>query len=443
MKISSKRISVIGLGKLGAPMAACFAHKGCPTIGLDVDRRKVASLESGQAPVFEPGLEALIRSSHACLCGTQDYDYAVMNTDVTFIAVPTPSCEDGTFSMRYVSGAAEQIGQVLRHKQRYHLVVLTSTVMPGATGGELLKVLEASSGKTAGMDFGLCYSPEFIALGSVIHDFLNPDFVLIGESDPTAGELLESLYYQVCDNRPAAARMNFVNAELTKLCVNTFVTTKISFANMIARICERLPGGDADVVTAALGLDSRIGRRYLKGSISYGGPCFPRDNNALAAIGRNVGAPAIIAEATDTFNRGQVHWLADLVKSRLPAGGGVGILGLAYKPNSEVVEESPGLLLAEALADEGISVFTYDPVAQANSAAFLDGTITSMPAASDLIEHADVIVVTTPWEEFRCLDAHFSRPGAPRIVIDCWRMFQDNPIEGVEYIPLGMGRRAA
>src|SRR5262249_32804959 len=206
----------------------------------------------------------------------------------------------------------EAIGRALRAKQRFHLVVLTSTVMPGTTGGPVRAALEEASGKRVGQDFGLCYGPEFIALGSVIRDFLNPDFVLIGESDLRSGAMLESLYKEVCENDPPVARMNLVNAEITKLSINSYVTTKISFANMLARICEKLPEADVDVVTAALGLDSRIGTKYLKGAVSYGGPCFPRDNRAFAALARQLDAPADLPEATDPFNRAQARVLAAL-----------------------------------------------------------------------------------------------------------------------------------
>src|SRR5439155_850689 len=231
---------------------------------------------------------------------------------------------DGAFSLKYVLAAAKAVGQVLKHKTAYHLVVLTSTVMPGATGGQLLPALEEASGKRCGTDFGLCYSPEFIALGSVIRDFLNPDFCLIGESDPRSGDILEALYKRTWENNPAVARMNFVNAEIAKLAVNTYVTTKISFANMLARVCEKLPGANVDTVTAALGLDSRIGPKYLKGAVSYGGPCFPRDNLAFAALADQVGAPADIAQVTDRFNRRQLVWLADVVEGHIPDGGMVG-----------------------------------------------------------------------------------------------------------------------
>ncbi len=254
------------------------------------------------------------------LTATQNIEEATRSTQITFIVVATPSEPNGGFSLRFVLPVCEAIGRVLRSKTEFHLICLTSTVLPGMTGGEVLETLERASGKQVGRDFGLCYSPEFIALGSVIRDFLNPDFLLIGESDSRSGDLLESLYQQVCQNSPAVARMNFVNAEMAKLAVNTYITTKISFANMLARICEQIPEANVDVVTKAIGLDSRIGGKYLKGAISYGGPCFPRDNLALTHLAHEIGAPADIAEATHRFNLSQVSWLADLVQRHAAAG---------------------------------------------------------------------------------------------------------------------------
>src|SRR3990170_4217050 len=262
-------VSVVGIGKLGAPVAACFASCRHSVIAVDVNPEIIFLLNSGQAPVYEPGLEELIRQNQDRILGTDDFHKAVLETQVTFILVPTPTDAQGGFSLQYVRAAGESIGDALRNKKDYHLIVLTSTVMPGATGSSVLPLLEERSGKRCGVDFGLCYSPEFVALGSVIRDFFHHDLLLIGESDPRSGRLLAELYKQVCKNDPPIARMNFVNAELTKLAVNTFVTTKISYANMLARICEGLPDADVDVITAALGLDSRIGRKYLKGAIGY------------------------------------------------------------------------------------------------------------------------------------------------------------------------------
>jgi len=285
-------ISIVGLGKLGSPLAACFAARGFYVWAVDGDAQKIEALNRGIPPVQEPGLAELLRESQGRLKAIQDMERAVRDSEATFIVVGTPSEPSGGFSLRNVLPTCEAIGRAVRAKQAFHLVVLTSTVMPGSTGGDVKAALERASGKRCGENFGLCYSPEFVALGTVIRDFYFPDFLLIGESDPRSGEMLAELYQRVCKNSPTAARMNFINAEITKLAVNTFITTKISYANMLARLCERLPEADVNVVTDTLGLDSRIGPKYLKGAVSYGGPCFPRDNRALAALA--VRAPSSI-----------------------------------------------------------------------------------------------------------------------------------------------------
>jgi UDPglucose 6-dehydrogenase len=436
------RVSVIGLGKLGSPMAACFAAKGITTVGVDINPNYVEAINEARAPVFEPGLAELLVEGRQFLRATTELREATAETDVSFVIVPTPSEDGGGFSLRYVLPAMEAIGRVLAEKRSYHLVCLTSTVMPGATGGPVREALEATSGKKAGVDFGLCYSPEFIALGSVIRDFLNPDFLLIGESDEHAGALLADLYGNVVDNDPAIARLNFANAELAKISVNTYVTTKIAFANMLARICERLPEADVDEVTAAIGLDSRIGPKYLRGAISYGGPCFPRDNLALAALARSLEAPAYVAEATDAANRDGIRRLAELVIDRLPPGGTAGVLGLSYKPNTDVVEESPGLQLAQTLAEHGVSTVAYDPAAIPNARRALNSaTVVFAESAADCVRAADVVVIATAWREFTALSgAEFERDGDPRVVIDCWRLLRSEDLDGVaEYVALGVG----
>ena len=434
-------VSVVGLGKLGAPLAACLAAKGLRVIGVDADLHKVQAINEGHAPVYEPQLEEFIRKANGRLTATCDIAEAVTASEITFVVVATPSESDGGFSLRYALPVCREIGWALRDKPGFHLVVLTSTVMPGMTGGPVRAALEKASGKVAGRDFGLCYGPEFIALGSVIRDFLNPDFVLIGESDPRSGAQLEALYRTVCENAPRAARMNFVNAELAKLSVNTFVTTKISFANMLARICERLPGAEVDTVTAALGLDSRIGARYLKGAISYGGPCFPRDNHALVALAREIGAPADLAEATDRFNRSQVQWLANLAQSCAPLSSTVGILGLTYKPDTDVVEEAPGLLLARELAQRGVPLVLYDPACDPHCIEGRDGDIYWAQTPGECVEHSEVVILTMPWPECCSVPREqWARHSPPRTVIDCWRALDHlEHQDGVRYLPLGMG----
>jgi UDPglucose 6-dehydrogenase len=419
-------------------MAAVMAHKGHTVVGVDVNPDFVAAIQQGRAPVNEPGLAEMIRANRERLSATESYEDALMATDVTFIIVPTPSDPDGTFSMRYVLSAAEKIGAVLRKKKDWHLVVLSSTVMPGSMGGTLLPALEAHSGKKCGIGFGLCYNPEFIALGSVVRDMLNPDMILIGESDKRSGAILEELYTGVCDSSPRIQRMNYVNAEVTKLSVNTFVTTKISYANMLAQVCETLPGADVDVVTSAIGCDSRIGRKYLRGALGYGGPCFPRDNVAFSALARLNGVPALLAEATDAVNRRQVPRLAELILSRLPKDGTAGILGLSYKPDTEVIEESQGVAIAKHLLKAGARVVVYDPAALENAKPHLVGRVTFARSAAECARAADVLAITTPWAEFKKLTASDVERAAA--IIDCWRVLAQTSLAATNaYLTLGSG----
>ena len=432
-------VSVVGLGKLGACMAACFAARGHIVTGVDCSISTIQLINSGKPPVFEPALAEKIAESSSRLKATEDYTEAMLNSDVTFVVVPTPSEEHGGFSLQYVEKAVQQIGAVLRQKNEYHLVVLTSTVLPGSCEYSVLPILEEASGKRCGQHFGFCYHPEFIALGSVIRDFLNPDFILIGEADAASGDKLAAFYQNVCENHPPVARVSLINAELAKIAVNTFVTMKISFANTLAAICEQLPGGDVDEVVRAIGLDTRIGSRYLKGALGYGGPCFPRDNVALAYLARGLGLRAALAEATDEYNRTIVPRLVNRIES-LSIQGTVAVLGMGYKPDTTVIEESQGLELARQLAARGLNVLVYDPRTLDNARQALGDAVRYGASLEDCVRQADLLVLTTPDREFARLhtDSCPLRPG--QAVFDAWRIlrgqFESNGEVG--YLPLGV-----
>ena len=432
------KVSVIGLGKLGSPMAAVLAAKGHRVFGADVSERYVDCINRGEAPVFEPGLKEMLAKAGGRLSATTDVREAVGHSDATFLIVPTPSGADGRFSMKYVLDAAQAVGEALRDKPGYHRVVLTSTVMPGDTRSQLLPALEKASGRKCPQDFGLLYSPEFISLGSVIRDMLRPDMVLIGESDPASGEWLAGFYQGVTENSPRAARMSFANAELTKLALNTFVTTKISYANMLAQICEALPDGNVDAVTQALGLDTRIGPKYLKGGVGYGGPCFPRDNVALSALAKSLGVPAPLPATTDAVNNMQVDRYRCIVEALLPPGGTVGILGLAYKPGTNVVERSQGLDLARVLAERGVAVRCFDPWAAEAARSVLPDSVGFASSAAECAQAADVVVLTLPAPEFLLSAEDLARPGQPRSVLDCWRLLDRQALSAAcNYVGLG------
>jgi UDPglucose 6-dehydrogenase len=433
-------ISVVGLGKLGAPLAAVLASKGFDVVGVDLNQAFVDALNAGKAPVEEPRLQELIDANRSRLKATTNIDEAILATEVTFVIVPTPSDASGRFSNAALLGAMKSIGLALRRKDSYHVVVVTSTVMPGSTGGEIRQALEQHSGRRVGPQLGLCYNPEFIALGSVVRDMLRPDMILIGESDKTAGDLLESIYAKSCDNTPTIRRMNFVNAELTKISVNTFVTTKISYANMLADICDRLPDADVDVVTQAVGTDSRIGVKYLKGATGYGGPCFPRDNVAFARLARELGARAELAEATDTVNRYQVERVLGAIDARLTDSGVIGVLGLSYKPDTAVIEESQGVALVERLLDLGRRVIVYDPEAIPLAQQTIRRPFEAATSAADCVQRSSLVVVMTPWPEFSSIPIEAYQRSTNRLtVIDCWRSTPRTVLSVADVVFLGQG----
>ena len=429
------KLSIIGLGKLGAPMAAVFACAGYNITGTDYNSGLVDSMDAGKAPFDETDLQAHIAKASDRLHAVPTTAEAVASSDITFVIVPTPTGDDGLFSNRFLLDAISAIGETLAAKQGYHLVVITSTVVPGSTGTKILTALEASSGKCVGEDIGLCYSPEFIALGSVVHDMKNPDLVLIGESCKKAGDMLEAVYRQTVESNPTYCRMNFINAELAKIAINTFVTTKISYANMLSTICDVLPGADIDTISSTLGADSRIGPKYLKGGAAFGGPCFPRDNKALTAFAANLGITAHIAAATDALNLDQAPRLVRLLEATQVGRATVCVCGLSYKTDTAITEESAGLGIAAALKQAGHKVWAHDPAVQKADAAAVFEIFSDLEAA---IADVDAVFIMTPWPVYERLPTLLKARKRAITIVDPWRMFTAEDFEPqVTYIAVG------
>lgn len=433
-------VSVVGLGKLGACMATAMASRGVKTIGVDVNPACIEKIKSRVAPVFEPGLAEMIAGCDGLLHATIEIEAAVLDTQMTFVVVPTPSTPAGAFSLQHVCAAMEPIARALREKSNHHTVVLTSTVVPGSTDYVIRPLLEKVSGKRCGPDFGLCYSPEFIALGSVLKDFLNPDLLLIGECDSIAGDRLAAFYLESLGIDAPVARMAPVNAELAKLALNTFVTTKITFANLLAEICERLPGGDVDAVTRALGLDSRIGSKYLKGALGYGGPCFPRDNNALAHLLEEMGVSTELPRTVDNLNRHQPARVAALVEEMgFHPPEKLAILGLAYKPNTNVVVDSQGVAIARHLVEKGYEVSVFDPVATEPAREVLGGKVRYGVGVADCVRNAAVVIIATDWPEFRSVFYQTSSSSPRPLILDAWRLLRTAHGSSSSYRAVGIG----
>jgi UDPglucose 6-dehydrogenase len=434
-------VSVIGLGKLGLCMAACFASKGYTVRGVDIDSEKLEKINKGISPIEETGLADLLKRVKGKIRATHDFQEAISESVASFIVVATPSLADGTFTNEYLEKALHRIGEALKKKKSYHVVVITSTVMPQTTEKVARYILEKTSGKKCGKDFGLAYNPEFIALGSVIHDFMNPDFILIGEMSKKDGDILESIYMHVCDNNPRFARMSPLNAEITKISLNCYVTTKITFANSVASLCEKVKGADAYVVLRALGLDSRIGSKYIRPGLGYGGPCFPRDNVAFAAFARRLEMKAKLAEMVDEVNRDQSLRVVGRINEILVAmrkdkkAIRIGVLGLSYKPNTPIIEDSQALDIVQLLVNEGFQVVVFDPQALDNARGVLGDSVEYAKDTAQCLRGADIALLAVPWEEFKKIDLKKYHKGL--YILDCWRILEKVAGTQVHYLSVG------
>jgi UDPglucose 6-dehydrogenase len=276
----------------------------------------------------------------------------------------------------------------------------------------------------------------------VIRDFLNPDFLLVGELDAASGQHLADCYRDIMPQSTPVRRMTLENAELAKISINAFVTTKITFANMLADMCGRMPNGDVDVVSDAVGLDSRIGRKYLTGGLGFGGPCFPRDNVALSFIANALGARSDLPVTTDQLNRSLAERLLQPLRTKVARDVTVAVLGLAYKPFSHVIDESQAVMLVKAFLEHGARVLAYDPLARDTANFELKGRALILDSARDCLRDADVVLIATPDPEFKTLSAaDFTASGRPVTVVDFWRILSDElgNAPGIEYIPYGRG----
>jgi len=345
--------------------------------------------------------------------------------------LPTPSIADGSFSLDPILDVCGKLGLALKGKHEHHIVIVSSTVSPGSCGGLIAETLERTSGRRIGVDLGLCYSPETVALGSVMRGFLEPEFVLVGELDSFTGDRIEEFYRRFCGDDVPIYRTNLINAEIAKMTLNCYVAMKITFANEMAEFCERFSGADADVVSRVIGSDSRIGGKCLKGATAYGGNCFPRDTSALVHAAESIGTRSLLMDAVSAANRWQNRRLALLVRRCIEERyvETVGILGLAFKSGTNVVQGSAGVMLLQLFQQFRLAkeVIAFDPIVQVGQ---------SVRTAQDCVDRADLVIVTIPCDEFKSL---VFRNG--QTVIDCWRIYDGRALEsnGVNYVALGLG----
>jgi UDPglucose 6-dehydrogenase len=393
------KISIIGCGYVGTVTGAGFAELGNEVIFVDIDEEKVNALNSGRSPVFEPGLEELIVKNRERLRATTDFR-ELEYSDISFICVGTPSNDGGSVDLRYVKSAAEDIGHVLDKKTNFHLVVVKSTVVPGTTDEVVRPIIELESHKKACDDFGVAMNPEFLREGSAVEDFFMPDRIVFGTEDERSKRMLEELYNSF--NSPKLIT-GIKTAEMIKYVSNSFLATKISFANEIGNICKKF-GIDTYNVFKGVGLDHRINPSFFGAGIGFGGSCFPKDVRALIAKAEDVDETPQILKAVISVNEEQPLKLIEILKKHIPDLGGrkIGVLGLAFKPDTDDIRESRAIPIIDRLIEEGADVMAYDPKAMDAFKKLFPQIAYASP--EEVLMNSDAVVIVTEWHEFEHLD---------------------------------------
>jgi UDPglucose 6-dehydrogenase len=393
-----RRITVLGVGYVGLVTAACFADLGNPVICLDVMEEKIAKLKRGELPIYEPGLEEMVQRNAAAgrLTFTTDYAQAIPDAEFIFVAVGTPSGVDGEADLKYIRSAVESIA---KHLNGYTIIVNRSTV-PVGTGDSTAQTL-IERGKVQGVDFQVVSNPEFTREGSAIYDFLNPDRVVLGSVDVNAAEAVADLYRVFTKN---IMLTDLRTAEMIKYASNAFLAMKISFINEMASICEKL-GADVKLVAQGMGMDARIGAAFLNAGLGFGGSCFPKDVKALTYMAEVNGLHPQLLRAVMDINRDQRRRVVLNLREMLGGlrGKTIGLLGLAFKPNTDDIREAAAIDLAHMLSNEGANLRAYDPVAMENAHRMLDG-VKFCADAYEVAAGADAVILVTEWNEFKQLD---------------------------------------
>ena len=435
------RIAVIGTGYVGLVSGVCFSDFGHEVVCIDKDPRKIEMLERGEVPIYEPGLDVLMHKNVEAgrLSFTLDLESAIDGAQAVFIAVGTPTRRgDGHADLRYVMAAAEEIARAARH----HVVVVTKSTVPVGTNRQVRETVAAANPE---LDFDVASNPEFLREGAAIEDFMKPDRVVVGVETDRAAQVMAEIYRPLYLREFPILTTDLESAEMIKYAANAFLATKITFINEIAALCEKV-GADVKQVSRGMGLDGRIGNKFLHAGPGYGGSCFPKDTKALARIGQDHASPVSIIETVIKINedtkRRMIDKLLDLCGGSFN-GKTVAVLGVTFKPNTDDMREAPALTVVPALVGAGAKVRVVDPQGRREGEALLPG-VTWVEDAYEAADGADAIAILTEWNEFRALDldrvkALLSQP----VLVDLRNVYPAEEVtrHGVGYF--GVGRQVA
>jgi UDPglucose 6-dehydrogenase len=439
------RLTIFGSGYVGLVTGACFAEAGNSVLCVDVDERKVEKLSRGESPIFEPGLDELLKRNLAAgrISFTTDAAEGVKHGLFQFIAVGTPPDEDGSADLRHVLAVAEAIG---RHMSEYRVVVTKSTVPVGTADKVKAKIDATLKERGIAVEFDVVSNPEFLKEGAAINDFMKPDRIVVGTDNPRTAELLKALYDPFTRNRERMIVMDVRSSELTKYAANAMLATKISFMNELANLAERM-GADIEKVRQGIGSDPRIGYHFIYPGCGYGGSCFPKDVQALARSAREYSFNAELLAAVESVNKRQKGVLFERIKKYFNgdlAGKTIALWGLAFKPNTDDMREAPSRTLMESLWKEGAKVRAYDPVARDEALRIYGNRpdLTLTGSSMDALEGADALAIVTEWQEFRSPDFELMRSKLRYPVIFDGRNIYDPAFVkrfGLSYYAIGRG----
>jgi UDPglucose 6-dehydrogenase len=437
------KITIIGTGYVGLVSGACFADLGNDVLCLDLDQTKVATLNAGGIPIYEPGLEQLVKHNAAAgrLRFTTDIEESVAHGVAQFIAVGTPADQDGSADMRHVLAAARNIG---RHMNAYRVIVDKSTV-PVGTAERVHAVIEDElKRRGADIPFGVVSNPEFLKEGAAVNDFMRPDRIVVGSADERATQVMRQLYNPLLRNHDRLLVMDPRSAELTKYAANAMLATRISFMNELANLAEKL-GANVEAVRNGIGSDQRIGYHFLYAGVGYGGSCFPKDIQALQHTAGEYGMQLTIVDAVEKVNRTQKQRILEKVRLRFGEhldGKTFAIWGLSFKPNTDDMREAPSRVVINGLLSRGATVSVYDPVAMEEGRRLFakEPGVRFAPSTTTALDGADALIIVTEWKEFRSPDFEDMKKRLKAPVVFDGRNLYDPALmrsAGIEYFSVG------
>jgi len=397
------KITVVGTGYVGLVSGACFSEVGIEVVCVDIDQKKIENLKNGIMPIYEPGLEEIVKRNFASgrLQFSTNLADAIQGSQVAFIAVGTPPGEDGSADLKYVLAVADEIGRTMTD----YIVVATKSTVPVTTGEKVrAAIMAALENRGSDLPFAVASNPEFLKEGAAVEDFMKPDRIVIGIDDERAEEIMKRLYKPFQLNGDRIIYMDIPSAEMTKYAANAMLATKISFMNDIANLCE-LVGANANMVRKGIGSDPRIGTRFIYPGVGYGGSCFPKDVKAIVKTGKKYGYDLRVLQAVEDVNDDQKYVLVKKVKKHFGddlSGMTFAIWGLSFKPNTDDMRESPSIVIIDELLAAGAKVKAYDPISMKEAQhIYIGDKITYAKDSYDALVDADALLLVTEWSEFR------------------------------------------